>query len=283
MEVWMPANQDAAVVTGAASGIGLAIVRRMAAAGRPVVMADLDGPALDSAAADLREGGARVTAVPTDVSDPDAVEELARIAVHEFGLPQIVCNNAGVNAYGFRTWEAPPATWQWIWSINVLGVVNGIRSFVPLLIERGDGHVLNTASVAGLASHGNSAPYASTKHAVVAISESLRDELAQAAPHVRVSVICPGLIATNIGKSARLWPDRLGPSSALGPNAPDHMHRLETSRASAPGPDMVADAVARAIKDHRFLVFTDEETRENARANRAAIFAETDTVRHAWS
>jgi NAD(P)-dependent dehydrogenase (short-subunit alcohol dehydrogenase family) len=255
----------------------------MAAAGRPVVMADLDESALGTAATGVRDGGARVIAVPTDVSDPDAVEELARITVREFGPPEIVCNNAGVNAYGFRTWEAPPATWQWIWSINVLGVVNGIRSFVPLLIERGDGHVLNTASVAGLSSHGNSAPYASAKHAVVAISESLRDELAEAAPDVRVSVICPGLIATNIGQSARLWPERLGPSSALGPNAPAHTHRLETSRASAPGPEMVADAVADAIDDYRFLVFTDDETRENARANRAAIFSDTDSVRHAWS
>jgi NAD(P)-dependent dehydrogenase (short-subunit alcohol dehydrogenase family) len=272
----MSTGHHAAVVTGAASGIGLAIVRCMAAAGRPVVMADLDASALGTAATEMRDGGARVITVPTDVSDPDAVEELARTTVREFGPPEIVCNNAGVNAYGFRTWEAPPATWQWIWSINVLGVVNGIRSFVPLLIERGDGHVLNTASVAGLSSHGNSAPYASAKHAVVAISESLRDELAEVAPHVRVSVICPGLIATNIGQS-------LGPSSALGPNAPAHTHRLETSRASAPGPEIVADAVAKAIDDHRFLIFTDDETRENARANRAAIFSDTDTVRHAWS
>jgi NAD(P)-dependent dehydrogenase (short-subunit alcohol dehydrogenase family) len=277
------ADDGAAVITGAGSGIGLAIARRLAAEGRPIVMADIDVGALESAASQLRAQGAQALAVPTDVSDPDALTHLAEVVCAAYGSPEIVCNNAGVNAYGYRTWEAPPATWQWIWTINVLGVVNGIRAFVPLLLERGRGHVFNTASVAGLASHGNSAPYTSAKHAVVAISESLRDELAELTPEVHVSVICPGLIATNIGNSARLWPERLGPSSALGPRAKAHTERLENSRATAPGPELVADAVAATLQDRRFLVFTDEETKEKARANRDAIFADTGPVRHAWS
>jgi short-subunit dehydrogenase len=134
-----------------------------------------------------------------------------------------------------------------------------------------------------LASYGHSAPYTSAKHAVVAISESLRDELAEISSDVHVSVLCPGLIATNIGNSRRLWPDRLGPSSALGPNAREHTERLERSRAAAPGPDLVADAVTAALTDFRFLIFTDDVTKEKARENRSAIFGDAAEAPHAWS
>src|SRR5438132_12222923 len=138
-----------AVVTGAASGIGLALTRRFASEGMTVVMADVEEPALKEAADSLAAGGAAVLPVVTDVSDAEAVHHLAETTFDRCGTAHIVCNNAGVGTGG-RTWEVSEAQWRWIIGVNLMGVVHGIQAFVPRFIEQGEGHVVNTASAAGL-------------------------------------------------------------------------------------------------------------------------------------
>src|SRR6185503_17515017 len=144
---------------------------------------------LKGAVDELTDGGADVLGVVTDVTDPDQVEELARAAEQKFGAIHIACNNAGVGAGGL-SWEAPLETWQWVIGVNLWGVIHGIRSFVPRIIEQRAGHVVNTASVAGLVAAPFMGPYNASKHGVVGISETLHHELAMMAPHVKVSVLC---------------------------------------------------------------------------------------------
>jgi NAD(P)-dependent dehydrogenase (short-subunit alcohol dehydrogenase family) len=192
-----------AVVTGGASGIGLALARRFASEGMRVVLGDVEQPALEKAVAELQEGGADALGVPTDVTDPEQVEALALAAERQFGAIHIACNNAGVGAGGL-SWEAPLETWQWVIGVNLWGVVHGIRAFVPRIIEQSAGHVVNTASVAGLVAAPFMGPYNASKHAVVAISETLHHELALMAPHVKVSVLCPlaGFLANGLDPAA---------------------------------------------------------------------------------
>lgn len=267
-----------AVITGGASGIGLALARRFRGLGWSVAIADVDPAALEVATRSLVEdagagsGSGQVIGVATDVADAASVQALADRVVRDLGVPDVVCNNAGVNAYGYRSWEAPPVTWEWIWGVNVMGVVHGMNAFVPLMLEAGRGRIVNTASVAGLASAPGVGSYAATKHAVVALSESLRLELAEMDTEVGVSVVCPGLIATNIGQSAKHWPERLGEAAGLGPSAGEYTEKLESARVDAPSPDVVAEAVLDAIEHDRFLVFSDPGSAELARTKRTAVF-----------
>jgi NAD(P)-dependent dehydrogenase (short-subunit alcohol dehydrogenase family) len=251
--------------------------------GWSVALADVDADALEQAAVGLRQAGAIVLAVPTDVADADSVQRLADRVVAELGVPHVVCNNAGVNAYGYRAWEAPPSTWRWIWDVNVMGVVHGISAFVPMLLEAGRGRIVNTASVAGLASASGVAQYAASKHAVLAVSETLRFELAEAGSPVGVTAVCPGLVATGIGRSGRLWPAHLGePATHNGEAGWAYSERLEAARADAPGPEGVAKAVLDAIAHDRFLAFPDEDTELQARAKRMAVFEPLDDAASEW-
>jgi NAD(P)-dependent dehydrogenase (short-subunit alcohol dehydrogenase family) len=188
-----------AVVTGAAGGIGLGMAQAFAEAGMRVVLADIDAARLEEAAALL--GPADVLAVPTDVTDLASVEALAARAVAAFGAVHVVCNNAGVSVMGYQ-WETSLDDWHWLINVNLWGVVHGIRAFVPILMKQDEGHIVSTASMGGLISSAGIAPYAASKAAVVAMSKSLRVELGIKAPHVGVSVVCPGEIATQM-------PDRI--------------------------------------------------------------------------
>ncbi len=194
-----------AVITGAASGIGYAMAERFAADGMKLAIADIHREALDAAASRLRGGGAEVLAQPTDVTDAAAVEALADRVYREYGAAHLVCNNAGLAAVTpDRTWELSLETWRAILNVNLFGVVHGIRAFVPRMLEAGsEGHILNTASMAGLNIGGATmGPYSASKHAVVSATESLYAELRSAGASVSASVLCPGWVNTDLGANS---------------------------------------------------------------------------------
>ena len=241
-----------AVVTGGASGIGLALAKRFQAEGMNVVIGDVEKRALDAAVDELG-----VTGVVTDVTKPEDMQRLADAAVDAFGGVNVFCNNAGVGGGGL-TWEMPLSTWQWVIDVDLWGVIHGVRTFVPLLMQQPEGHIVNTASMAGLVAAPFMGPYNAAKHGVVAISETLFGELAMAAPHVGVSVLCPGWVNTNIGESERNRPEHL----ALPQDSESMMPMIDTAAmlkdllASGMAPDVLAGKVLDAIKSRQFWILT---------------------------
>ena len=249
-----------AVVTGAASGIGHALSRRLGADGMRVMMADVEEPALEAAARSLADEGIETAAAVTDVSDAAAVDALARATLGRFGAVHVVCNNAGV-AGGGLSWQVPAPVWDWIVGVNLFGVVHGIRSFVPHLIAQGEGHVVNTASVAGLLGSPGLSAYCATKHAVVGLSETLAHDLAAVGSPVGVSVLCPGFVRTRIAEADRNWPARYGapPSTDDQPGADEMRQAIAGAIESGLDPAAVAEAVRDAIVAGRFWVLTHPE------------------------
>ncbi len=195
-----------AVVTGGASGIGRAVAEAAATAGMQVVLADIEEAALKEADTAMTASGAEVLSVVTDVSVGSSVDELRDKALARFGAVHLVHNNAGV-AVGGPLWTVTEADWTWVLGVNLWGVVHGIRAFVPVLLEQGEGHVVNTASLAGLTSPSMLGPYNVTKHAVVTMSETLYRDLEAVGSRVGVSVLCPGFVQTRIAESDRNRPD----------------------------------------------------------------------------
>jgi NAD(P)-dependent dehydrogenase (short-subunit alcohol dehydrogenase family) len=242
-----------AVVTGAASGIGLAIAGRFAAEGMNIVLADVEEAALAAAEKELREAGADVLGVPTDVSKGEQVDEWARAAVHRFGAVHLVCNNAGVGGGGPMV-ELETADWAWVLGVNLWGVIHGIRAFLPILLEQDEAHIVNTASMAGLVAAPFMGPYTASKFAVVAISESLVREMALGGTHVGVSVLCPGWVNTNIGESERNRPADLARPQPAEDSPMRQM--LQQFLASGMDPGEVADQVADAVRTGRFYILT---------------------------
>src|SRR6478609_4697509 len=200
-----------AVVTGGASGIGKGLAARFAAEGMNVVIADVEEPALEATAAELGVVGVR-----TDVSDEASVQALAAAAVERFGTVHVVCNNAGVMSSA-DPWFGPLSAWTWLLGVNLWGVIHGVRAFLPVLAAQAEGHIVNTASIAGLYP-GFGAAYDATKHAVVAITDDLYTGMQQVGLPIGVSVLCPGWVRTNILDADRNWPAGLGdePPAALG-------------------------------------------------------------------
>jgi NAD(P)-dependent dehydrogenase (short-subunit alcohol dehydrogenase family) len=266
-----------AVVTGAASGIGLAMAERFAAEGMKLAIADTEEPALDAAAKQLADGGAEVLAVSTDVSKAEEVDALAYRVRERFGGFHVVCNNAGVGGHGFPTWATPTSEWQWLLGVNLWGVIHGISAFVPALIEQDEGHVVNTASVAGLAALPFMAPYSATKHAVLAISEALCHDLTMLGSKVKVTVLCPGFIKTGIADANRNWLQRLGPEPTPDDPAAEVIEPLVRGLVEAgKPPEELADQVLDAIRTGRFLVITEPEISRTAVAGRAALLEGND-------
>ncbi len=246
-----------AVVTGAASGIGLALCRRFAAQGMKVVLADVERKALEPAVAEILATGAEAIGVPTDVGSSESVADLARRAVDRFGAVHAVCNNAGVFTGG-RCWEIPIADYEWTLRVNLWGVIHGIREFAPILMAHGEpGWIVNTASMAALTSGPLSAPYTAGKHAVLSLSETLYHELAGEAPQIGVSVLCPEAVRTGIGTSGRNRPDEpMGPPSqaaALVEGA------LRATVSGGVEPDVMAARVLEAMAERRFYVLPDRD------------------------
>jgi NAD(P)-dependent dehydrogenase (short-subunit alcohol dehydrogenase family) len=232
-----------AVVTGAASGIGLAVADRLAADGAQVLMTDLDGDAVADAASGVREHGGEVDTQQVDVRDPDSVDRAARHAVDRFGGLHIAVNNAGI-VNGGVSWELDLDEWRRVLDVNLWGVIHGVRSFVPHILETGDeGHVVNVASMAAVLPRGRLGPYTVAKHGVLGLSDVLRAELADLDAPVGVSVVLPGRIRTG-----------MNPIGSVEPSA-------------------VAANVVDAIRRRRPYVFTDDHSTEEVESRLQAILA----------
>jgi NAD(P)-dependent dehydrogenase (short-subunit alcohol dehydrogenase family) len=247
----------AAVVTGAGSGIGLALAGRFVQDGMRVLLADVDGDALDAARRDL---GEQALTQITDVSDEQSVGELAERAYAELGAVHVLCNNAGVAGNSpAPIWETPLETWQWVIGVNLMGVVHGLRTFVPRMLAAGDeGHIVNTASLAGLLAFPEGGPYPASKHAAVVVSEVLALQLARLGAPIGVSVLCPAWVSTRILDDERNRPDRLRVDAAATPKAVQD--ELAASMASTGlDPAAVAGEVVEAILTERFYVLPNAE------------------------
>ena len=257
-----------AVITGAASGIGRATARLLAAEGARLVLADIERPALDDAVAEMIELGARTIGHVTDVSHADHVEALAERTVSEFGGVNIIMNNAGVAAGG-TSWEIDLPTWEWVIGVDLWSVVHGIRSFVPRIIASGGGHVINTASMAGVSSMPFMGPYNVSKHAVVTLSETMYHELAMLHPEVGVTVVCPGWVKTQINRSERNRPESTAVAGATladldtgeldGTTLENAGSMVDDLIANGLDPDDVAALVVEAVRHGRFYVLTHPE------------------------
>jgi NAD(P)-dependent dehydrogenase (short-subunit alcohol dehydrogenase family) len=265
-----------AVVTGGASGIGLGLATRFAQEGMKVVLADVEGPALDAAVADLRRQEHDVTGVLTDVSKRVSVEALAEQALKTYGKVHVLCNNAGVGGgSGRRIWEATLNDWEWTMGVNLWGVIHGIRTFLPIMLDQGEeGHVVNTASMAGLTP--GSRIYGVTKHAVVALSEALYEDLRRAEATVHVSVLCPGVVNTRIMYSARNRPLELQNEPGR-PATPDELARSERiaklAQESGMAPAQLADIVVEAIRTEQFWILTHDDYDDIVRTRMEDILA----------
>jgi NAD(P)-dependent dehydrogenase (short-subunit alcohol dehydrogenase family) len=250
-----------AVITGAASGIGLAMAHRFAAEKMVLALLDIEEGALAAAADALRSAGARVLAIRADVSKAADLEAAAARFQAEFGVAHVICNNAGVGGVPAPMWTLSDDDWDWTVSVNLWSVIRGIRVFLPPLLASGEeGHVVNTASMAGLTSTPFMGAYSAAKHGVVAISEVLAKELELAGSRVGVSVLCPGFVRTQIATSERNRPPGApSEASAAAVAGSPIAQAIQEMVASGQPPDAIADEVVRAIKESRFYILTHPE------------------------
>ncbi len=242
-----------AIVTGAASGIGLAIATALAEAGANVVMADIQKDAVEQAAHGLSGTNKRVIPVRIDVTQEQSVVDALAECEHRFGKLHIACNNAGVPMHGTRMIDIPRGDWEFVIGVNIWGVIQGIRHFVPAMLRHGEAaHIVNTASVAGFQNRRGTdqAPYSMTKYAVVSLSEALEHELQ--GTNVGVSVLCPGPIATNIARGARNRPDHMGGPQIRPTDEATLAERLATTGLD---PTRVGERVLDAIRTKTFYAF----------------------------
>jgi NAD(P)-dependent dehydrogenase (short-subunit alcohol dehydrogenase family) len=265
-----------AFVTGGASGIGLALGRAFAQAGMQVMLADIEAEALAAAVDGLRDVGPGVHSVSCDVADAASVERAAQATYRAFGNVHVVCNNAGVAAGGGID-TISLDNWRWVIDVNLMGVLYGIRSFLPHIRSHGEGgHIVNTASMAGIDSGLGFSPYVASKYAVVGMSEGLASQLK---PHgIGVTVLCPGYVRTRIGESGRNRPERYGPTPVLDPAGPAAALVAEIAGRLQAGldPAAVAARLLEAIRDDELYVFTHPEMRAGFDERFAAIAAAID-------
>jgi NAD(P)-dependent dehydrogenase (short-subunit alcohol dehydrogenase family) len=240
-----------AVVTGAASGIGRSLAGRLTVEGMHVVLADVEEGALRDAVADI---GADAVSFTTDVTSAESVGALAEFVYDTFGAVHVLCNNAGVFQGGLM-WECSVADFEWTLGVNVMGIVNGVRAFVPRMLAAGtEGHVVNTVSMAGLATTPFSGPYDVSKFAAMAATECLAHDLSSVGAAIRVSAVVPGLVDTGISRSRRNRPSALDTPQSEGGAFVEQA--LADGTAGSMSPSAVADLVVDAIREEHFLVPT---------------------------
>jgi NAD(P)-dependent dehydrogenase (short-subunit alcohol dehydrogenase family) len=257
-----------AVVTGAASGIGLGMARAFAGEGMRLVLADIEPDAMARAADSLTADGAEVITGCVDVSDAAAVESLAEQAYARFGKVTVVCNNAGVIENNLATWEYSLEDWEWVLGINLMGVVHGIRTFVPRMLAGGEaGHIVNTASFGGLISGTANPIYIVSKHAVVALSENLHNDLTARNTKIGASVLCPGWVRTSIVDSDRNREN----APKLTENVSRTRERFQDGIDTGLEVDAVGDMVVDAISEERFYIHTHPEWMDVVRQRFDAI------------
>ena len=247
-----------ALVTGGAEGIGRAIAERAATAGMKLVLADIDGARLDAAVADLTGRGVDAIGLATDVSKADQVEALAALAFERFGNVHLLVNNAGVG-HNRPVWETTQADWDWVMGVNLYGVINGLRAFIPTMLKHGEpGHIVNTASMAGLLSQPGLAIYNASKHAVVTVSEGLHHDLTLRQSKLHVSVLCPAWVKTRIHQSERNRPagGETAPIGTLDPVANKVGQAIMNAVENGIPVEAVADAVFDAVAAERFYILT---------------------------
>ena len=250
-----------AVITGAASGFGLEVSRIAAREGMNIVMADVQADALEQAAGEIGALGAAVLPYRLDVSKAEQVAALAAATFARFGAPHFVFNNAGVGGGGL-IWENTLQDWEWVLGVNLMGVVHGVRSFVPMMLEAAkrdpgyEGHVINTASMAGLVNPPNMGVYNVSKHAVVSLSETLYQDLRLVTDQIGASVLCPFFVSTGITRSERNRPADLAGS---GPTKSQRLGQAMTDRAVGSGKvtaATVAQQVFDALREQRFYIYS---------------------------
>ena len=238
-----------AVVTGGGSGIGRGMAHAFAGEGMNVVIGDIEREPAEAVAAELRERGVRAIAVQADVAEPASVDGLAARGYDEFGAVHVLCNNAGVFIGGALA-DTPPEEWAWLIAVNLMGVVNGVRAFLPRLrLQGGQAHIVNTGSVSGLYPTPNQGAYTATKYAVVGYTERLREELEQ--EQIGVSVLCPSGVQTRITQSRRNRQQQFG-----GPIFSEPLPAARERRPDVLDPMEVGALVVRGIKENRLYIHT---------------------------
>ncbi len=262
-----------AFVTGGASGIGFALGRGFAEAGMNVMLADIETEALAAAVSSLHDLGLDVRGIVCDVADAVSVERAAQASYQAFGNIHVVCNNAGVGG-GSGIDAISVDTWRWVLDVNLMGVLHGIRSFLPHIRAHGEGgHIVNTASMAGMVSGLGFSPYSASKFAVVAMSEGLAAQLKPLG--IGVTVVCPGFVRTRISESGRNRPQRYGPAQAPDPVSAGGVLAARIAELVQSGIDAldVAARVLAAIREDELYVFTHPEMRSEAEERFRAILA----------
>ncbi len=263
-----------AFVTGGASGIGLALGRAFAEAGMKVMLADIETGALSAAVKSLHNVGPDVRGVVCDVTDPGSIDRAANASYEAFGQVHVVCHNAGVGG-GSGIDNISLDDWRWVLDVNLMGVLYGIRTFLPHIRAHGEGgHIVNTASMAGMVSGLGFSPYSASKFAVVAMSEGLAMQLEPL--DIGVSVLCPGWVRTRIAESARNRLERYGPAPTLDPASRAFMAQISGLVQSGLDPADVAARVLAAIRENEFYVFTHPQMRGEIERRFGQILAAMD-------
>ena len=254
-------KEKVAVITGGASGLGLAMAKRFAADGASLVLQDIEPTALEKAVADFKAEGVKAIGVGGDVSKEETLENLLKVTLETYGKANILCNNAGVGSGGL-SWELSHKDWEWVIGVDLWSIIHGIRHFVPQMLEQGDEcHVVNTASLAGLTSAPMMGPYNVCKHAVVTLSETMYQEMQLLDTKIGVSVLCPAWVNTKIDESDRNRPADMQNAEQKEETQAEQLLQMQIKQFLRDGldPSVIGEAVYDAVKNNKFYILTHPE------------------------